>query len=145
MEQKAKSKKAKTPKAVSKFIKGEYMNREYSWLQFNRRVLNQARDMTNPLLERCKFLSIFHSNLDEFFMVRVGSLYNENILDPKEKENKTDLTAAEQLDGILTCVKGLYAESSEVYEALRKELSEAGIRLLKGDKLTQRQSEECLK
>ena len=119
------------------------MNREYSWLQFNRRVLNQARDMSNPLLERCKFLSIFHSNLDEFFMVRVGSLYNENLLDPKEKENKTDLTAAEQLDGILTCVKGLYAESSEVYEALRKELSEAGIRLLKGDKLTPRQSQEC--
>ena len=143
MEQKAKSKKSKTPKAVSKFIKGEYMNREYSWLQFNRRVLNQARDMSNPLLERCKFLSIFHSNLDEFFMVRVGSLYNENLLDPKEKENKTDLTAAEQLDGILTCVKGLYAESSEVYEALRKELSEAGIRLLKGDKLTPRQSQEC--
>ena len=143
MEQKAKSKKSKTPKAVSKFIKGEYMNREYSWLQFNRRVLNQAWDMSNPLLERCKFLSIFHSNLDEFFMVRVGSLYNENLLDPKEKENKTDLTAAEQLDGILTCVKGLYAESSEVYEALRKELSEAGIRLLKGDKLTPRQSQEC--
>ena len=54
----------------NKFIKGVYVNREYSWLAFNKRVLDQATDGTNPLLERCKFLSIFHSNFDEFFMVR---------------------------------------------------------------------------
>ena len=54
-------------------IKGIYINREYSWLQFNKRVLDQAMDLTNPLLERCKFLSIFTSNLDEFIQVRLGS------------------------------------------------------------------------
>ena len=72
-----------------KFIKGAYMNREYSWLLFNKRVLDQATDTTNPLLERCKFLSIFHSNLDEFFMVRIGSLVNDAKLDASAKENKT--------------------------------------------------------
>lgn len=152
MEQKTKTRKSKTekqvktvkvPKAIQRFIKGRYMNREYSWLLFNERVLNQAMDMTNPLLERCKFLSIFHSNLDEFFMVRVGSLYNENILDPKEEESKTDLTAAQQLDGILAYTKGLYSRSAKVYEGLSRDLSDEGIRLLSQDKLTPRQKEEC--
>ena len=133
----------KVPKSIQRFIKGQYMNREYSWLLFNERVLNQAMDMTNPLLERCKFLSIFHSNLDEFFMVRVGSLYNENILDPKEEENKTDLTASEQLEGILTYAKGLYAKSAAVYKGLYHDLNDEGIRIISGDKLTPRQKEEC--
>ena len=57
-------------------IRPPYINREYSWLEFNNRVLDQAMDLTNPLLERCKFLSIFKSNLDEFTMVRLGSLEN---------------------------------------------------------------------
>ena len=81
-------------KTKNKLVKGIYVNREYSWLLFNKRVLDQARDLTNPLLERCKFLSIAGSNLDEFFMVRVGSLYNENLADPDGTDNKTGLTAA---------------------------------------------------
>lgn len=102
-------------KGENAFVKGIYCNREYSWLQFNRRVLDQANDLTNPLLERCKFLAIFCSNLDEFFMVRVGSLLNESKLDPAARENKTELTAEEQVNGILEVVKPLYKECSVVF------------------------------
>lgn len=81
-------------KAKKRFIRDIYVNREYSWLLFNKRVLDQAADLGNPLLERCKFLSIFCSNLDEFFMVRVGSLYNEMLETPQVADNKTQLTAS---------------------------------------------------
>ena len=125
------------------FVKGIYCNREYSWLQFNRRVLDQANDLTNPLLERCKFLGIFCSNLDEFFMVRVGSLLNESKLDPTARENKTDLTAEEQIEGILDVVKGLYKESSATYSRLKAELSRNGMRILRPYELTVRQRLHC--
>ncbi len=125
------------------FVKGIYCNREYSWLQFNRRVLDQANDLTNPLLERCKFLGIFCSNLDEFFMVRVGSLLNESKLDPTARENKTDLTAEEQVEGILDVVKGLYKESSATYSRLKAELSRNGMRILRPYELTVRQRLHC--
>ena len=127
----------------SKFVNGRYVNREYSWLQFNKRVLDQADDLTNPLLERCKFLSIFHSNLDEFFMVRVGSLYNENLVHPKVRDNKTGLTAAEQIDGILSVVRKYYKLSCRTYVNLRRELASAGLRLADGEKFTPRQKDEC--
>lgn len=129
--------------ADTPFVKKPYINREYSWLKFNKRVLDQADDQDNPLLERCKFLAIFQSNLDEFFMVRVGSLYNDNLVHPKVKENKTGLTAAEQIDGILAEVKSCYKLSCKTYSRLRKELSAAGVRLVEGDKFTPRQEEEC--
>ncbi len=125
------------------FTKGIYCNREYSWLQFNRRVLDQAGDLTNPLLERCKFLAIFCSNLDEFFMVRVGSLFNENVSDPDEEENKTGLTPAKQLAGIMAVVRRLYKERETVYRALRKRLSKAGVRILTDEEITPRQNELC--
>ena len=125
------------------FVKGIYCNREYSWLQFNRRVLDQASDLTNPLLERCKFLAIFCSNLDEFFMVRVGSLLNESKLDPTARENKTDLTAEEQVEGILGVVKGLYKESSAVFSRLKAELANNGMRILRPYELTVRQRAQC--
>ena len=76
-----------------RFIRDVYVNREYSWLLFNKRVLDQATDLANPVLERCKFLSIFGSNLDEFFMVRVGSLFNDAKDHPAARDNKTLLTA----------------------------------------------------
>ena len=130
-------------KIRNRFVKGIYVNREYSWLLFDRRVLDQARDLTNPLLERCKFLSIAGSNLDEFFMVRVGSLYNENLSEPEETENKTDLTAAKQLEGICAEVKEFYADRAACWKQLSKELSKNGVRILRAERFTPRQKEEC--
>ena len=130
-------------KAKKKFINGIYVNREYSWLLFNKRVLDQAKDLTNPVLERCKFLAIFQSNLDEFFMVRVGSLYNENFSDPQATDNKTGLTAAKQLDGICSVVNGFYADRAACYNTLRKDINKCGIRIMRAEELTPRQGEEC--
>lgn len=123
--------------------KGIYINREYSWLLFNKRVLDQATDKTNPLLERCKFLSIFHSNLDEFFMVRVGSLLNDLKLDPDARENKTNLTAREQIDGIVSVVKKHYALAERVYVKLKKELAQNGLKIKTGAELSQKQRQKC--
>lgn len=130
-------------KIKKKFIRAIYVNREYSWLLFNKRVLDQSVDLTNPLLERCKFLSIFTSNLDEFFMVRVGSLYNESISEPQATENKTRLTSAKQLDGIADVVQKLYEMRAVCYSALRKDLGKNGLRILRAEDLTPRQTEEC--
>ena len=84
-----------------------YFNRELSWLRFNERVLNEADDKNNPLFERIKFASIFLSNLDEFFMVRVGSLH-DMALDASEqepkKDTKTGMTPEEQLEAIYGAV-----------------------------------------
>ena len=130
-------------KAKKRFVRDIYMNREYSWLLFNERVLDQASDLTNPLLERCKFLSIFCSNLDEFFMVRVGSLYNDSLAAPTACDNKTCLTAAKQLAGILSVVEEQYKARAATYASLRRELSKAGVRIMRAAELTPRQSEEC--
>lgn len=127
----------------NRFVKGIYCNREYSWLQFNRRVLDQANDLANPLLERCKFLEIFGSNLDEFFMVRVGGLFNECKIDPFAKENKTDLTAEQQLDGIAEQVKELYKEREQAFVRLKTELEGNGLRILQAEDLTKRRRAQC--
>ncbi|MCH5351429.1 MAG: polyphosphate kinase 1 [Clostridiales bacterium] len=126
-----------------KFINDIYMNREYSWMLFNKRVLDQATDNTNPLLERCKFLSIFHSNFDEFFMVRVGSLLNDAKLNPDATENKTGLTAKKQVEGILECAKKYYAEADGVYAKLKRELNKAGLKIKKADDLSDKQRAKC--
>ena len=130
-------------KTKKRFIKKVYINREFSWLQFNSRVLQQADDPTNPLLEQCRFLSIFGSNLDEFFMVRVGSLVNDSRSDPDEQDDKTGLTAEKQIEGILDVVRRLYAERDRVYRDLCGRLSKAGIKILSADDLTPRQDMIC--
>ncbi len=111
------------------FIKKTYINREYSWLKFNERVLEEALCDGNPLLEKGKFLSIFTSNRDEFCMVRVGSLLNDSVLNPKDKDNKTDLTPAEQMDGVYAHLKKLYTAREKVAKNILKELNAVGLRV----------------
>ncbi len=130
-------------KAKRSFVKDVCVNREYSWLLFNKRVLDQAADKSVPLLERAKFVGIFASNLDEFFMVRVGSLYNELIANPEQKENKTGLTPAKQLDGICQIVAELYEERADVFSDLVKDLAAGGVKLIKASQLSSRQLKEC--
>ena len=84
-----------------------YDNRELSWLKFNQRVLEEAKDEKNPLCERLSFLSIFQSNLDEFFMVRCGSLHDQMCENPNFRENKTNMTCKEQLTAIYARVREL--------------------------------------
>ncbi len=126
-----------------KFIRDIYVNREHSWMLFNKRVLDQASDAGNPLLERCKFLSIFHSNFDEFFMVRVGSLINDGKLDSAAKDNKTLLTAKQQIDGILFEAKKHYRAADGVFVKLKRELSKNGLKIKTGVELSQKQRQKC--
>ena len=85
-------------------------NRELSWLRFDQRVLEEARDKSVPLLERMKFVAIFTSNLDEFFMIRVGSLYDMVQTDEKHRDSRSGITPQEQLDAIYEAVAPLYKE-----------------------------------
>ena len=107
-----------------------FMDRELSWLQFNLRVLRQAEDQDTPLLERLKFLGIYHSNLEEFFMVRVGSLTHRAILLPNERDEKTLWTAGEQLRHILAEVSDQQDTKYRIYRSLLQDLRAAGIDVL---------------
>ena len=102
-------------------------NRELSWLRFDRRVLEEAADPSVPALERLKFVSIFSSNLDEFFMVRVGSLFDLARMTPDDKDNKTGWTPTEQLHHIYHAVPGLLAMKQQIYSGVMEELGRSGI------------------
>ncbi len=107
-----------------------FRNRELSWLQFNERVLEEAADPQVPLCERLSFASIFMSNLDEFFMVRVGSLHDKMILDEDIRENKTNMTCKEQISEILKRSDGLMKRKDAVYEEIMSEIGHYGIELI---------------
>ena len=104
-----------------------YDNRELSWLKFNARVLEEAFDQDTPLFERLRFVQIFCSNLDEFFMIRVGSLHDKMLFDSKDTENKTNMTAKEQLSEIAKRVKQLLPVKDEAYSAIMDGLKEYGV------------------
>ena len=105
-------------------------NRELSWLRFNERVLEEAEDKRVPLCERLSFLSIFQSNLDEFFMVRIGSLHDQMLLDKEARENKTNMTPGEQLDASLERIRELCKRRDRAYAALLEKLNEQGISIV---------------
>ena len=111
-------------------------NRELSWLRFNRRVLEEAADDLVPPLERLKFISIFSSNLDEFFMVRVGSLLDLSLVSPDEIDNKSGLDPAEQLQAIYEAIPSLLEIKGQLYSRVSTLLAQAGVQDLTYDDLT---------
>ncbi len=113
-----------------------YDNLELSWLKFNKRVLEEAQDCATPLFERLRFVQIFCSNLDEFFMIRVGSLHDTMMFNPKEKENKTNMTAKEQLSEIAQRVKALLPVKDKAYSDIMDGIIPYGIQHISGDTLT---------
>lgn len=114
-------------------------NRELSWLKFNERVLDEASDKSIELFERLKFFAIFESNLNEFFMVRVGRLTDIEKLKKQSIDSKSNLTAKEQLDLVLKNVKSLYKKKDIVYADLLNDLKEKGISIVKFDDLNSKE------
>lgn len=118
-----------------------FQNRELSWLQFNERVLEEAADNSVPLCERLSFLSIFQSNLDEFFMVRVGSLRDQMLLSESAKDNKTNMTAREQIAAILKRSKELGNKKDKIYLELLEQLEKEGVHLINFQSLSKKDAE----
>lgn len=122
-------------------LKKVYDNRELSWLKFNQRVLEEAQDTAVPLLERLTFTSIFSTNLDEFFMVRVGSLHDQILLKDNTRENKTDMSAKEQIDAICVRTHELIPIKDKAYSTIMKQLSEYEVQQVDFKDLTKNEVE----
>lgn len=119
-------------------VKKPYMmNRELSWLKFNERVLNEAGNPRVPLAERLTFASIYQSNLDEFYMVRVGTLMDQMEASETVRETKTNMTSEEQVKAILRETKTLDQKKARIYEQLMGELEPQGIRMINFNKLSE--------
>lgn len=123
--------------AEKKIKKSPYMmNRELSWLKFNERVLNEAGNTKVPLAERLTFVSIYQSNLDEFYRVRVGTLMDQMDVSEVVRENKTNMTSEEQVKAIIRATRELEEKKTVIYEQLMGELEPKGIRLINFNKLS---------
>lgn len=123
--------------AEKKIKKSPYMmNRELSWLKFNERVLNEAGNPKVPLAERLTFVSIYQSNLDEFYRVRVGTLMDQMDVSEVVRENKTNMTSEEQVKAIIRATRELEEKKTAIYEQLMGELEPKGIRLINFNKLS---------
>lgn len=118
-----------------------YMNRELSWVKFNERVLEEAEDKKTPLCERLSFASIYQSNLDEFFMVRIGSLIDQMIVSKEIRDNKTNMTPLEQIKAILEEVSRLNYRKDAVYEEMMNELEKYGIKIVDFRKVSKKESQ----
>lgn len=145
METKSKTGRTNTPegnetKSGRPYILPYMQNRELSWLDFNKRVLDQGEDHNVPLLERLTRVSIFSSNLQEFFMVRVGSLTDLSLVNKELRDNKTQMTPDEQLRAIYDRCHELYPEQERIYNQIQEKLAERGIRQLKEDELNKEQA-----
>ena len=112
---------------MKKEMQNYTQNRELSWLKFNQRVLEEAKDSSVPLLERMKFVSIFTSNLDEFFMIRVGSLYDMSLTDNSTIDSRSGMNPKEQLDAIFAAVAPLHKERDKTYSEIKKLLNPYGV------------------
>ena len=126
---------------MSKYTNEHFNNRELSWLDFNKRVLEEAMDERNPLMERLKFLAIFSSNLDEFYMVRVGGLKDEVLAGFNRPEDKTGLTPKQQIKSISMRAQELVETQYATYKKTTKQLSNQHVRFLRTKHLNKTQQD----
>lgn len=124
-------------------MKNYTQNRELSWLDFNKRVIEEAMDKTVPVLERLKFLSIYDTNLEEFFMVRIGSLTDLSKLKKQPIDNKSNMTPIEQIDASLEKLVPMYERKDQIYLDLIEDLAKEGINIRKVTDLDEKGRDFC--
>lgn len=116
-----------------------FINRELSWLDFNGRVLDEGKKASNPLFERLRFVAIFCSNLDEFFMIRVGTLMDQLLIPDHISDNKTGLSTEQQIESVLESTRALLIKKDDIFKSLQKKFAKAGFQRIDADKLDGKQ------